>query len=126
MLGQFPRKLNPAFIFGFANYEVKCPNSFVKKLESSILVSDELNKHLDDCKKNPNDISIRSSGDANACTPTNCIFEFCISKDIPILLDINNLKNGSFCDFVIQSHCKSTLNCGSTSAQFHLKPIFDN
>ena len=114
------------FLFGLTNYEVKLPNSFIKKLQSPIPVSDELTKFIDDCKINPNEIRIRSGGDTSTRTPRNCIYDFFINKGIPISLTIGHLKNGSFYELMIQSLYKSNLRSGSASDQFHSKSIFGN
>ena len=106
MLGHFLSKLNPALLFGLTNQKVKFPDIFIKKLGFTVPVKNQFSKDLDDGKNGQNEIRIRSGGDERTCTSTNCIFEFCINKDIPISLAIDHLKNGSFYEFTIQLYCK--------------------
>ena len=84
MLGRFPSKLNPVFLLGFTNHEVKFPNSFVRKLKCHFPVSNSFSNFLDDCKRNTNDNRIAHSGDTNSYAPNNCTCGFCMSKGIPI------------------------------------------
>ena len=71
MLGRLPSTLNHAFLLGLTKNEVKFPDSFVKTLENPILVSDEFNECLEDCKNGPIDVVIRPNRDAITCNPTN-------------------------------------------------------
>ena len=80
MLGRFPNKLNPTFLLGLTNNELKFPNKFILKLKSPIPRSEHFNKFLEDCKNNTNEILIESSSDTIVCAPRNHIFDLCINQ----------------------------------------------
>ena len=68
--------MNPSLLFRLTKHEVKFPDSFIKKIESSVPVSDAFTKFLDNCESDGKEIRSRSCRDGNEHTPKNCAHNF--------------------------------------------------